>query len=315
MLDIEDIGSPARPRATPVGKPYRLKDVVTNGLCMGCGLCVSVVADCSKLRMDVDETHGRSRPFFKDDEPLPNEALALAVCPGIKVDPPPPHAIAADDPVSHRSLSGYSGFLGPLTSVRKCYASDPVVRHRAAAGGGLTALCEYLLASKQVDFVHHVRANSRRPMRSVTQESSDKAGLLAGSQSRYGPTAPLENLVQLLDQGRPFAFVGKPCDINGLYNLGRHDPRVKQLVRCTLTISCGMIGDGLVYRRWLESKGLDEAALETFRYRGDGCPGASPFARTADGKEAAQDYRQFWYDQVCVEAAQLQLACSTAVAH
>jgi len=293
-------------------KSYSLKDVVENGLCMGCGLCVSLANDGAVdnekfLEMRVVPP-GRYRPIFLKHrkDPLnghlvpvvPNESLILKVCPGINVDVPGKNSHTADSSRNseevksgnkeHYSVKGYvestGEFLGPTRSVRKCYASDPDVRFRAAAAGGITALSEYLLSSKQVDFIHHVRANEQEPMLSVIQKSTCKSELLKGSQSRYGPAAPLECILQILQEKRTFAFVGKPCDINGLKNLAKFHPDVDKYVKFTMTISCGMIPDQSMYLDWLKENRIRKEDLVEFRYRGNGCPGASPYAKyTTEG--------------------------------
>ena len=96
-------------------------------------------------------------------------------------------------------------------------------------------------------------------MRSSRQISFDRAQVMDGSQSRYGPVAPLEDVVQLLDQKRRFAFVGKPCDVNALRNLSRFDPRVNDLVPYMLTFSCGGFPDEIYYRRFLDRQTDDLA--------------------------------------------------------
>ena len=341
-----------------IRKGYRLKDVIKNGLCMGCGLCVSIANsyDSNKnkntkfLEMKVVPP-GRYRPVFLQHEKnktdgilhpiIPNEELILKVCPGINVNHTDNNEIDGkscrpksqdkvmrsattyskeEKELEHPSVNGYvqetSSFMGPILSVRKCFASDPEVRFRSAAAGGLTALSEYLLESKEVDFIHHIRADKPNlPMMSVVQKSKTKDDLLEGSQSRYGPAAPLENILQVLNEKQPFCFIGKPCDINGLANLAKYYPDVNKYVRFKLTISCGMIPDQSMYLEWLAEQRMRKEDLVDFRYRGCGCPGASPYARTEvkqkgttsavsksnikENKkifnEAKCDYRDFFY--------------------
>ena len=196
------------------------------------------------LRYETDETTGISEPI------VPNEGLILKVCPGINVDiidcgNTMKERASLDQDVNgvrkeldrkndeieaeHSSIRGYientGAFMGPILSVRKCFASDPKVRFQAAAAGGLTALSEYLLSSKKVSFIHHIRADKpNNPMLSVIHKSTTKDELLQGSQSRYGPVAPLENIIQILNEKTPFCFIGKPCDVNGLSNLAKYYP-------------------------------------------------------------------------------------------
>ena len=113
------------------------------------------------------------------------------------------------------------------------------MRHRASTGGVLTALAQSLLESGEVDFILHVKAGGRDPSFGKATLSSTKIEVLEAAGSRYGPAAPLEQIGDILDQGRPFAFIGKPCDVSALRALGDYDPRVGQLVKAYLSPVCG----------------------------------------------------------------------------
>ena len=301
-----------------------------------------------KFIYDIDNNNYSAASSSENNSVFPKdvEDYILRVCPGINVDYNNYVNSENRKKNHHHSISGYSGFMGSMIAVRKCFAGDPEVRNRAAAAGGLTGLGEYLLSKKYrqsnfgmetgpVEFIHHIRGvrcddinkvnttehnyttteessedinkiinpgennmaipnmipanlasvcNTKytklSPLLSIPHESYTKSDLLVGSQSRYGPAAPLANIVQLLEFGKPFVFVGKPCDINGLRNLGKYDKRVNELVKFTMTISCGMQPDMKMYQDWLtEEKGLKEEDVEEFRYRGCGCPGYSPYAK------------------------------------
>ena len=71
-----------------------------------------------------------------------------------------------------------------------------------------------------------------------------------GCVNRYGPATPLDRFVEQLDKGRPFAVIGKPCDISGVHNMRKLAPRVDELVKYTLAFSCGTFGD-LKCSRWM----------------------------------------------------------------
>jgi hypothetical protein len=88
--------------------------------------------------------------------------------------------------------------------------------------------------------------------------------------------------------------VGKPCDINALKNLGKYDPRVEKYCKYTMTISCGMFPDLHMYTDWLKEVNIREEDIVEFRYRGEGCPGWSPFVsarKSVDEKKSGEgDY-------------------------
>lgn len=48
--------------------------------------------------------------------------------------------------------------------------------------------------------------------------------------------------------------------------------------------------------KFLEEHKMKHSEVEEFRWRGHGCPGACPYARGSDGREAAYDYVDFWFE-------------------
>ena len=258
-----------------------LETVCRSGLCIGCGLCESVAGrDTVEMRL---VPPGYLRP--KQKAPLRPETVEriLAVCPGVVIDGAPTERTALEDPV-----------FGPGVSVWRGRAANDEVQFRAAAGGVLTALGMYLLDHGKVDFVLHVGAAHDAPMQSERKLSFSAGEVLEGSASRYGPAAPLVDVDALLARGQRFAFIGKPCDVAALRNLARHDPRVDELVACTLTISCAGVPKQQSSHDFLARHGLREEELETMRYRGHGWPGPT-YARARDGREARESYLDMWF--------------------
>lgn len=185
---------------------------------------------------------------------------------------------------------------GPALRVAKGHAADPAIRFQASAGGGLSALAIHLLESGKVDFILHVAASTERPMRTQRHLSFDRAQVMAAAGSRYGPAAPLVDFTQLLERGRPFAFVGKPCDVAALRNLAKHDARVEQLVRYALAFVCGGASEFTKTLDLVHGFGLQEREVSLLRYRGMGNPGLTRI-ETKDGRTFAVTYNDLWQDE------------------
>ena len=201
-----------------------VSDVVTNGLCIGCGLCEAVT--CGRVKMTLNAVGGL-RPSPTDRFSEQEEAQILAACPG---------TVAQSRPMTDDT---HDAIWGAYSTMRYAWAGDPDVRFKAATGGVLTALGMHLLDSGQVDFVLHVTADPDHPMRSnwVMSETKDDVFLRAGS--RYGPVAPLAGLFDALERGQPFAIIAKPCDIAAVHALSKTDPRVDRLCVARLVMVCG----------------------------------------------------------------------------
>ncbi len=266
--------------------PLTLDQIVQAGLCIGCGLCESL-GGLDRVRI-VMTPEGRERPAVQ--APLDDAALRLinAVCPGLTVEGPDPAASAAD--------TQWDAVWGPALRIVKGHAADPAVRFQGSAGGSLSALAIYLLESGRVDFILHVAASTERPMRTQQHLSFDRAQVMEATGSRYGPAAPLVDIAQLLDRGRTFAFIGKPCDIAALRNLAKQDPRVDRLVPYMLSFFCGGASEFAKTRDLVEGFGLQEDDVALLRYRGLGNPGLTR-VETKDGRKFSTTYRDLWRDE------------------
>jgi len=270
---------------TPEERLYR---IVEEGLCIGCGLCQSV-AGAERLSMVVT-LEGNERPYATqslDWAPLDHETVdrIYDVCPGTRIEGLPDREIVAEtkvDPV-----------WGPYLRIVLAHAGDPEVRFKGSTGGVLTALGAYLIESGRVDFVLHARASERRPSFGERQVSHSRAEVLAGMGSRYGPTAPLVDLGEALAQGKPFAYIGKPCDVSALRNHARHDPRFDELCRYKLTLVCGGFMPTPDLRAFLAEIGIDYREVAGLRYRGYGCPGPTRI-ELRDGTVIEKNYLDFW---------------------
>ena len=265
-----------------------IDEIVTGGLCIGCGLCRSV-AGAERIRM-VTTPEGRERPVAVT--PLSREALAAinAVCPGTRIEGARPETLP----------DGIETDLvwGPAvpSTLTIAHGSDPVVRHRGAAGGVLTALGQYLLRSGEVDLVLHVKTAPDAPLRSVATVSETPEAVLEAAASRYGPAAVLEDLDGVLARGRPLAVIAKPCDIGAVRRLAEIDTRANDLVRYCLTLACGGVSDLGKSLDVLDDLGVTETDLRLFRYRGYGNPGPTR-VETKDGRSFDLGYLEMWGDE------------------
>ncbi len=262
----------------------RLYAIVEQGLCIGCGICQSVAGADSVAVVKTES--GYQQPVVVGELSHETVDTIYDVCPGTRVDGLPERLIAGDTSVDK--------VWGPWRRMTRAWASDPDVRHEGSTGGVLTALAQYLLHSERVDFVLHVKASTTEPTFGESTLSFTQADVLEAAGSRYGPTPPLLDINAVLDRGQPFAFVGKPCDLNALRNWARHDSRVDELVRYWLTMVCGGYGTPDFTAKFLNRMGVDPAELTGFRYRGRGCPGPTT-ATTADGSVDAH-YLDYWGD-------------------
>ena len=79
-----------------------LNQIVTNGLCIGCGLCESL-AGAERVRM-VMTPEGRERPIASIPLDMVTNARIQAVCPGTQIHGMPAHAV--DPEADHDDVWG-----------------------------------------------------------------------------------------------------------------------------------------------------------------------------------------------------------------
>jgi len=198
--------------------------------------------------------------------------------------------------------------FGPIASLHRGWAGDETVRFHAAAGGSLTALGTSLLESGRVDTVLHVKASTDNPMMSDAHISTSAQDVYDGAQSRYGPAAPLVHVNRLLDEGRTFAVIGKPCDVAAIRNLARIDARVENQIPYCLTIFCGSVPSLRLPRAMAAHFGVEADELAVFRWRGEGWPGTTHM-ETRDGRAFDLTYDQSYFDDDAPWAYDSQFRC------
>jgi len=240
---------------------------------------------------------GQLRPRIKKPLPLAVEREAVALCPGVEVVGPEAEPGITMSPI-----------WGPIASLQRGWAADPAGRWHAAAGGAMSALGIYLLETGEVDAILHVRASTAEPMLTDAHVSYTRGDVLEGAQSRYGPAAPLVHVHRLLDEGKRFAVLAKPCDISAIRALQRRDTRAREQIRAALTLFCGGVPSLRMAEKIVAFHGVTPDEVTLFRFRGHGWPGPMR-TQTADGRVFDLNYRQAWYDPSSPWTYDIQFRC------
>ena len=264
-----------------------LTDITNNGLCIGCGLCQSILG---KEKISIEMTDkGRLEP--KEINPISGDDLERVkkICPGVIVEGLPKKDISND--------SKFDTLWGYYNSLFYAWSTDEQIRFQSSTGGLLNGLSLFLLESKKVDFILHTAGDPEKPMRSIPRFSYTKQELLScESRSRYGPASPLSKFNEALDTMKNFAFVGKPCDISAIRQLSKTDERVNKQCKFLLTLVCGGSTEFTKSQDFIKSFNVKEEELEIFRYRGFGNPGKM-YIKTKDGREHDREYNSFWGEE------------------
>lgn len=277
-----------------MAKVRDLETVVRYGLCTSCGLCESM-AGRDSVEMAVSGT-GHLRPRVKRTLERPLLDRILAVCPGAGITGPDASGLSIHPK------------WGPMPAFHRTWATDEAVRHRAAAGGTLTALGAYLLASGKVEAIVHVRASTSDPIETDALVSRTPQEVVSGAQSRYATAAPLVHVMRLLDEGCRFAVMAKPCDVAAIRALGRIDARVAGQIPYLLTIFCGGAANLQTAEKIAAYHGVPRREIALFRWRGEGWPGPTRVA-AKDGRVFDMSYEETWYETGKPWTYDLQFRC------
>lgn len=254
-----------------------LLDILNNGLCQGCGGCVSAI-QAPGLKMAMNK-EGYLRP-----QPVPLNTAQRntldAVCAG--------RSLAHDA----RGLR-YHDLWGPIQRLATGHATDPQVRFRGSSGGILSALIIHLLETGEIDFVLATGADPDDPIGNVTERRTSRDEVISAAGSRYSPSSPLADLEAHLVTGRPFAFIGKPCDVATLRRMAKRDPRIDALIPYKLSFFCAGVPSRNGTQAVLNTLGVRFDEVARFQYRGDGWPGLTR-AHRVDGTEESMTYEASW---------------------
>jgi len=260
----------------------RMNAISEQGLCAGCGICQSI-AGPDKIKV-VKSLNGYERPVIVGDLDDATVDRIFDICPGTRIEGLPKNEIVPETMIDN--------VWGPWLRIVRAWAGNPKTRFEGSTGGVLTALAQFLLTDQRVDFILHVKASTKEPIFGERHLSFSEADVLEAGGSRYGPTAPLIDIDEILARGQPFAFIGKPCDIAALRNLAYYDVRVNELVKYWLTPVCGGFMNPSSIDNFLSHAGVKRENLVSLSYRGQGCPGPMQVETLDEVKEL--HYLDFW---------------------
>lgn len=253
-----------------------LKSILDSDLCVGCGLCQGVSDGQVKMTFN-------NEGFLRPDKVVATEEEAKQVvnaCPGYRLELP-----STTIPVDK--------VWGPLVKCRTGHAFNQKLRFSGSSGGSLSALVASLIDNGMADNVIQITADRDRPIynKLITNISFEAIKEAAGS--RYCPSAPLAALPDMLHQNARSILVGKPCDIAGARQYIEQHPEYKDQVVIMVSFMCGGMPSIKGTKEILKQLNVDENALVSFRYRGEGWPGQVQ-AETEDGKISTMSYDRSW---------------------
>ncbi|TRY18627.1 coenzyme F420 hydrogenase [Tessaracoccus rhinocerotis] len=260
---------------------HPLDRVLDGRMCAGCGAC-AYLADEVEM---VDLPHIGRRPVGVRALPIMVKDQIYSVCPGAAVRSPGEKVA----PSNSAEL-----LVGPVKEVWEGWASDAETRRGASSGGIISALATYCVEQLGMRLVVHTGMEKAEPWTNSTVVSSDRAGILGNSGSRYAPSSPVEALREIEASDRPCVFIGKPCDVAAVRELRRTRPQLDRNLGLVLSFFCAGTPASAGTLHVAEHLGFhDPSSIESIKYRGDGWPGRFR-VRDSAGEHGSLSYEESW---------------------
>lgn len=215
--------------------------------CTGCGLCIQ------ECKAGVLMKKGFLIPELK----MEDSEFCKKIC-----------------PVAGSNASA-EGNWGRYRAIYTGFAADRGIRKKASSGGVITALCMFLLKSELVDGIIHTGKDREKPWRTCTVCSTTQDEVISHAGSRYTQSMTFVNIQSLMQDGKKYAVVGKPCDIVALKNYMEIHSEIREKVYCTISFFCAGQPSEKANIRLIEAMGCSLEKCKDLQYRGNGWPGSA----------------------------------------
>lgn len=252
----------------------KINKVITNGFCLGCGLC-----HVMDENVNITEKDGNLRSEYKDNK---NEDH-ISICPAAGYD------IVNLGKEIHNAKN-YSYELGWFEELHMAKSLDEEILKKASSGGAMTTIALYMLENGYADGVICTKyICNNQTSRPYTFIARNKSELLTAQGSKYCPTSTLSILAELRNDEK-YVLIGTPCQVAGWR---KYFKVCKPEINIVLTIAnfCGGFRDFREIDHFIHNvAGIKDVTY--FQHRGDGVPGQMLIVGK-DGKEWKYPYPDY----------------------
>jgi coenzyme F420 hydrogenase subunit beta len=224
--------------------------------CTQCGACVSIcpigviATDGHEVRL-----HGECISC----------GLCYDFCPGREMD-------FGSLSEAHLHAVPSDALLGHYRHIGVAYATSEEIRQRAASGGVVTALLNYLLETDQIGGAIGVTMRDDKPWECQPAVLRTPQEVNQAAQSKYSVLGVDAVLRTARNEDGPFAFVGLPCHVHGLRRLQRiASYRAKFPI--VIGLFCGFNLAPTATEHLIDKAGLTRRQVTRLEYRGGPWPG------------------------------------------
>jgi coenzyme F420-reducing hydrogenase beta subunit len=247
----------------PNGRIVSPADVVSAGLCIGCGSCVAQgPADDAKMIWD---RYGQLKPGGGDWLRIPSASFSRT-CPFA------PLALDEDElaEIQFPAARHIDRQVGRYEAAYVGHVDEQDFRANGSSGGMASWVATELLRRGLVDGVVHVAASAdphaeHRFFHYTISRTEE--GVRDGAKSRYYPIELSSALATIRSTPGRYAVVGIPCFIKAINLLRAEDEMFRERVAFTIGLVCGHMKSARFIESFAWQMGVDFDAVAAVDYR------------------------------------------------
>lgn len=247
---------------------YSPKDIVSSGLCIGCGSCAAQAGNAGIAAQMQFDTYGQLKPRGPASWYKQESESFTRTCP---FSPP----ATKEDELSNRlfpAAAENNASVGRFQSSYVGHVQEQDFRMQGSSGGLVTWVATELMRKGLIDGVAHVfaSANPQDEGRYFSYRiSRTEQEIREGAKSRYYPVEMSEILKTIREVPGRYAIVAIPCMIKAIQLLRQQDPVYRERIRYTLGLFCGHMKSARFVESfaWQMQVPAEEVNKVEFRYK------------------------------------------------
>lgn len=238
--------------------------VTKNNLCLSCGFCEPVCPD-KAIKIEFNQAKGYHEPVI-DDKRCNLHGKCLEVCPGYEVNFPKLNSfLEREIPEKHQ--------IGIVDETMILYSSNLEIRKKAASGGVITQLINYLFDKNEISGAFVARPSKENAFDPEGYIATSKEELLQSQMSIYNSVPFGICINQLMDLDGKIVFVGIPCQTHGMVKYLEMYPELKEKVYLYIGTFCGGYQTSFAHKYYFPKIGVDFNNMKYIDYRYGEFPG------------------------------------------
>ena len=267
---------------------HKVLQVVIDGLCTGCGVCIGA---CTRKCISFEYGKERNSPIIDEDSCI-DCGLCYDVCPGkgIQLNNLADMYFSNEPGIQKNLCSGYyrHGYVG--------YSNNHNTRMHCATGGMVTQFLIWLLEKREIDGAVVVRYKKDNPLIPEPFIAVTIEEIWESRSSKY-VVLSMDKIAQEIALGnyKNLVVVGLPCQIQGWRQLAKRNKRVREAIKGYFAIYCSINKTKLSMDYYPQRYQLDIAKIGRFAFRDDGCLGYMKFEDKQGNVLKKIPYKSFWY--------------------